>query len=62
VIGVDLQGHGRTPLGDREISLADMGNDMPLKVVVSVFYPEPAVCSFFWHRVCRERGTHRQDR
>jgi pimeloyl-ACP methyl ester carboxylesterase len=29
VIGVDLQGHGRTPLGDREISLVDMGNDMP---------------------------------
>src|SRR5258708_36794246 len=28
VIGVDLQGHGRTALGDREISLADMGNDM----------------------------------
>src|SRR5258708_655698 len=28
VIGVDLQGHGRTPLGDREISLADIGNDM----------------------------------
>ena len=28
VIGVDLQGHGRTPLGDRELSLADMGNDM----------------------------------
>jgi pimeloyl-ACP methyl ester carboxylesterase len=28
VIGVDLQGHGRTPLGDREISLIDMGNDM----------------------------------
>jgi pimeloyl-ACP methyl ester carboxylesterase len=28
VIGVDLQGHGRTPLGDREISLVDMGNDM----------------------------------
>ncbi|TLY12730.1 MAG: alpha/beta hydrolase, partial [Thaumarchaeota archaeon] len=27
VIGVDLQGHGRTPLGDREISLVDMGND-----------------------------------
>ena len=27
-IGVDLQGHGRTPLGDREISLVDMGNDM----------------------------------
>jgi len=28
VIGVDLQGHGRTPLGDREISLVDMGNDI----------------------------------
>ena len=27
VIGVDLQGHGRS-LGDREISLVDMGNDM----------------------------------
>lgn len=28
VIGVDLHGHGRTPLGDREINHADMGNDM----------------------------------
>ncbi|WP_440951037.1 alpha/beta fold hydrolase [Methanosphaerula subterraneus] len=28
VIGVDLQGHGRTELGDREISLVDMGNDL----------------------------------
>src|SRR4051794_38496220 len=28
VIGVDLQGHGRTPLGDREISLVDIGDDM----------------------------------
>jgi pimeloyl-ACP methyl ester carboxylesterase len=28
VIGVDLQGHGRTSLGDRAISLVDMGNDM----------------------------------
>jgi len=28
VIGVDLQGHGRTELSDREISLVDMGNDM----------------------------------
>jgi pimeloyl-ACP methyl ester carboxylesterase len=28
VIGIDLQGHGRTPLGDREISSVDMGNDM----------------------------------
>ncbi len=28
VILVDLHGHGRTPLGGREISLVDMGDDM----------------------------------
>jgi pimeloyl-ACP methyl ester carboxylesterase len=28
VIGVDLQGHGRTPLGNRPISLVDIGDDM----------------------------------
>ena len=28
VIGVDLHGHGRTTLGDRPISLIDMGDDM----------------------------------
>jgi pimeloyl-ACP methyl ester carboxylesterase len=28
VIGVDLQGHGRSALGDRPISLIDMGDDM----------------------------------
>jgi len=28
VIGVDLHGHGRTELGNREISLIDMGDDM----------------------------------
>ena len=28
IITVDLQGHGRTALGDRPISLVDMGNDM----------------------------------
>src|SRR6266508_1954139 len=28
VIAVDLQGHGRTALGDREINLVDLGNDM----------------------------------
>lgn len=28
VIGVDLHGHGRTTLGEREISLEDMGDDM----------------------------------
>jgi pimeloyl-ACP methyl ester carboxylesterase len=28
VIGVDLQGHGRTALGTRKISLVDIGNDL----------------------------------
>jgi pimeloyl-ACP methyl ester carboxylesterase len=28
VIAVDLQGHGRTPLGSRRISLVDIGDDM----------------------------------
>src|SRR5262249_27726517 len=28
VIAVDLQGHGRTPLGNRKISLVDQGDDM----------------------------------
>jgi pimeloyl-ACP methyl ester carboxylesterase len=28
VIGVDLHGHGRTRLGDRKISIVDMGDDM----------------------------------
>src|SRR5436190_15809851 len=28
VIGVDLQGHGRTALGTRDFSLVDMGHDM----------------------------------
>ena len=32
VIAVDLQGHGRTPLGDRPISLVDMGDDMAIMV------------------------------
>lgn len=30
VIAVDLHGHGRTALGDRPISLIDMGNDMAI--------------------------------
>src|SRR5262245_23932939 len=29
VIAVDLHGHGRTNLGDRPISLIDMGDDLP---------------------------------
>lgn len=28
VIAVDLHGHGRTPLGDREMDLVDMGDDL----------------------------------
>lgn len=28
VIGIDLHGHGRTTLGDREISIIDMGDDL----------------------------------
>jgi len=32
VIAVDLQGHGRTPLGDRPISLVDIGDDMAILV------------------------------
>ena len=28
VIAVDLHGHGRTALGDRQVNLIDMGNDM----------------------------------
>jgi pimeloyl-ACP methyl ester carboxylesterase len=28
IIAVDLQGHGRTPLGDRPINLVDIGNDL----------------------------------
>ena len=28
IIAVDLHGHGRTPLGDRPISLVEMGDDM----------------------------------
>ncbi len=32
VIAVDLHGHGRTPLGERDISLIDMGDDMAVIV------------------------------
>src|SRR5919109_2377262 len=30
VIGVDLHGHGRPALGDRPISLVDIGNDLAI--------------------------------
>ncbi len=32
VIGIDLHGHGRTPLGDRKINLPDMGDDMAVLI------------------------------
>lgn len=32
VIAVDLHGHGRTALGDRKVSIQDMGNDMAVIV------------------------------
>src|SRR5213082_2084246 len=32
VIAVDLQGHGRTPLGDRPFSLQSIGEDMAVLV------------------------------
>jgi pimeloyl-ACP methyl ester carboxylesterase len=32
VIGVDLQGHGRTALGDRKINLVDIGRDLAVVV------------------------------
>lgn len=32
VIGVDLQGHGRTELGSRKISLIDIGNDLAVVI------------------------------
>lgn len=45
VIGVDLHGHGRTPLGDRTISLIDMGHDMA-GVLDSLGYPQVDVVGY----------------
>jgi pimeloyl-ACP methyl ester carboxylesterase len=39
VIGVDLHGHGRTALGDRKISLIDMGDDLAV-VLDKLGYPQ----------------------
>jgi pimeloyl-ACP methyl ester carboxylesterase len=39
VIGVDLHGHGRTALGDRAISLIDMGDDMAV-ILKALGYPQ----------------------
>src|SRR4029077_11067139 len=43
--GVDLQGHGRSSLGDREISLVDMGDDMAT-VLKSLAYSKVAVMGY----------------
>jgi pimeloyl-ACP methyl ester carboxylesterase len=45
VIGVDLQGHGRSSLGDREISLVDMGDDMAA-IVKQLGYPQLDVLGY----------------
>ena len=45
VIGVDLHGHGRTPLGDRQIDLVDMGDDMAV-IVEQLGYPQVDVFGY----------------
>ena len=45
VIGVDLQGHGRTPLGKRPISLEAMGADMG-KLVSELGYKQVDVLGY----------------
>jgi pimeloyl-ACP methyl ester carboxylesterase len=45
VIGVDLQGHGRSSLGDREISLVEMGDDMAT-VLKSLGYSKADVMGY----------------
>jgi pimeloyl-ACP methyl ester carboxylesterase len=45
VIAVDLQGHGRSTLGDRPIDLADMGNDMAV-ILAKVGAPKADVVGY----------------
>jgi pimeloyl-ACP methyl ester carboxylesterase len=45
VIGVDLHGHGRTPLGDRPISLIDMGDDIAV-ILKSLGYEQVDVLGY----------------
>ena len=45
VIAVDLHGHGRSSLGDREISLIDMGDDMA-EIVATLGYPRVDVMGY----------------
>ena len=45
LIGVDLHGHGRTQLGDRPISLVDMGDDMAV-ILKSLGYEQVDVLGY----------------
>jgi pimeloyl-ACP methyl ester carboxylesterase len=45
VIAVDLHGHGRTPLGNRAISLIDMGDDMAT-ILTKLNYKEVDVMGY----------------
>jgi pimeloyl-ACP methyl ester carboxylesterase len=45
VIAVDLHGHGRTELGDRPISLIDIGNDMAV-VLEKLGFEKVDVCGY----------------
>lgn len=45
VIAVDLHGHGRTELGDREISLIDQGDDMAV-IVRQLGFPQVDVVGY----------------
>jgi pimeloyl-ACP methyl ester carboxylesterase len=45
IIAVDLHGHGRTQLGDREISLIDQGNDMA-EIVRQLGFPRVDVIGY----------------
>lgn len=45
VVGIDLHGHGRTPLGDRAIDLVDMGGDLA-RVVETLGYEQIDVMGY----------------
>jgi pimeloyl-ACP methyl ester carboxylesterase len=45
VIGVDLQGHGRTPLGNRPINLVDIGDDLAV-ILDSLGYKQVDVMGY----------------
>ena len=45
VIAVDLHGHGRTPLGNRQVNLVDMGDDMAV-IVKALGVPQVDVLGY----------------